>query len=274
MSGHRSQSDLFSNEFRLYFNDYPLVLQAAAEIRHATGEQAEDAIALEDYLRERMAAATSPYTQRRYRQVPLYLQAVINGSSNQPEPDNYNALVSAALDLDEVLFLTLNYDTILDSRLAQYAPIQDMGWYVQTDPRWALVKLHGSVNWGWRIPLLERHATLSGNSIESVNTIVGDFVLEGFPEFDADAIELRLQDGLPARLSDGEHIFYPALALPLGPSDELVCPSDHVRRAREMLDGMDGIDLLVIGYSGLDQEVLRVVSESGNELRSAARRER
>ena len=34
-----------------------------------------------------------------------------------------------------------------------------------------------------------------------------------------------------------------------------------------MLDGMDGIDLLVIGYSGLDQEVLRVVSESGNELR-------
>ena len=62
--------DLFSNEFRLYFNDYPLVLQAAAEIRHATGEQAEDAIALEDYLRERMAAATSPYTQRRYRDSP------------------------------------------------------------------------------------------------------------------------------------------------------------------------------------------------------------
>ena len=47
-----------------------------------------------------------------------------------------------------------------------------------------------------------------------------------------------------------------ALAVPLGPEDELVCPSAHVSRAEQMLEQMDGLNLLVIGYSGLDREVL------------------
>jgi hypothetical protein len=37
------------------------------------------------------------------------------------DPDNCNALINRALELDDVLFLTLNYDTLLDDRLFEYA---------------------------------------------------------------------------------------------------------------------------------------------------------
>ena len=81
-----------------------------------------------------MRDPTSPYTQRRYRQVPLYLQEILAGASRWTnEPDNYNALVNAALELDDSLFLTLNYDTLLDGRFAAYTPADRMDWYIDTD---------------------------------------------------------------------------------------------------------------------------------------------
>src|SRR3990172_7565631 len=43
------------------------------------------------------------------------------------------------------------------------------------------VKLHGSVNWGWRLDLLPEHRALSRNSIESVNTVIDDYARQGFP---------------------------------------------------------------------------------------------
>ena len=145
--------DLFADHYRETLGRYPLVRQTAADIRHATrGSEETDAIALEDFLRDQMAASLSPYTQRRYRQVPLYLQDVLDqASSYHTEPDNYNVLVNAALELDEALFRTLNYDTLLDTRFAEYWPLNDRDWYIKADSRWALVKLHGSVNWAWRL---------------------------------------------------------------------------------------------------------------------------
>jgi hypothetical protein len=262
--------DLFGDAYRLTLAEYPLVRQAAADIRRAMQESGENAIALEDFLRERMAASASPYTQRRYRQVPLYLQAVLSVASGfTAEPDNYNALVNAALELDEALFLTLNYDTLLDGRFAEYWPLNDRDWYVDQDSRWSLVKLHGSVNWGWRLELLKKHLSLSHGSIDTANEVIDDYVVAGFPQFNNDEIELRQGPLTNQRWDTSEKpaIYYPALAVPLGSADEIVCPSHHVDVAKQSLDRMDGINLLVIGYSGADEEVLRLFSESGNSIR-------
>jgi hypothetical protein len=54
----------------------------------------------------------------------------------------------------------------------------------------------------------------------------------------------------------------------LGSEDELVCPPNHVDFVRQRLKSIDGLNLLVIGYSGLDQEVLRLFRESNNTVRS------
>jgi hypothetical protein len=262
--------DLFAERYAVILDRYPLVRQAAGDIRNAMRQTGEDAIALEDFLRERMAASSSPYTQRRYRQVPLYLQEVLSSASRYTaEPDNYNVLVNAALETDEALFLTLNYDILLDGRFAEYHALNDLDGYVDAE-RWSLVKLHGSVNWGWPLELLEMHSSLSRGGLDTANQVIDDYAIAGFPQFDNDEIALRPQDDLASRrweTSEMAAIYYPALAVPLGSADELVCPSKHVDAARHSLDRMDGLNLLVIGYSGLDQEVLGLFKESGNSIR-------
>jgi hypothetical protein len=95
----------------------------------------------------------------------------------------------------------------------------------------------------------------------------------GMPQLDGD---LRLGDeilfNLPAlpleRMSHDNKCFYPALSVPLGPEDEFNCPPTHVDFARERLRHGDGLNILSVGYSGLDSRVLKLLKESGNSLRS------
>ena len=93
--------------------------------------------------------------RRQYWAIPLYLQDLffeigqwtLTGGYAQ-QPDSYDRLISATLTLDEVTFVTLNYDTILDRRLFHYLPgeLESMDSYL-SGSNWALIKLHGSVNW-------------------------------------------------------------------------------------------------------------------------------
>jgi hypothetical protein len=46
-----------------------------------------------------------------------------------------------------------------------------------------------------------------------------------------------------------------------GAEDELVCPTEHVEFLKAKLRDADGVHLLVIGYSGYDREVIRVLKE-------------
>lgn len=263
--------DLFSTRYDATLARYPLALQAAADIRQATQGDQETAVPLERFLRERMRDSGNPYTQRRYRQVPMYLQDVMFGASHSTSnPANYNALLNAALELDSVLFLTLNYDTLLDDCLAAYTPREDLDWYTKTDERWALIKLHGSVDWAYPLPLDEgvQHAQTTGWA----NKFLDDF--PEMPPLDSDRIVYRHAANIEAmRLSGGSgtgeanYLYYPALAVPLGEEDELVCRADHLDEARRCLRDADGLNVLVIGYSGIDREVLRLLRESENKLR-------
>jgi hypothetical protein len=140
-------ADLFSERYAHTLRNYPLAEAAAADIRVVVSS---GALVVERFLRERLRESADPYARRRYLQIPLYLHELLAEVSQHyaPDPDNFDRLINAALALESVLFITLNYDTILDSRLAlQTGPITSMDGYVQKEQRWALVKLHGSVNW-------------------------------------------------------------------------------------------------------------------------------
>jgi hypothetical protein len=209
--------------------------------------------------------------------VPLYLQHLFFHISSwddrvrgyTPNPDNYNRLISAALDLDEAVFVTLNYDTLLDRRLFAYGPLTAMESYFEAGKNWSLIKLHGSVDWGYLVSSDWERRDSDPYLAETFARIGDDLTLH-------EEVMLRLQPSVAGTRNEGGggpsdgRLYYPALSAPLGPGDEIVCPPDHVEFLRGRLRAFDGLNVLVIGYSGLDQEVLKLLSESKNWLRSLA----
>ena len=119
-------------------------------------------------------------------------------------------MISEVLRLPETVFVTLNYDTILDERLHLHSPIDDLDGYIaRRTPQWSLIKLHGSVNWGRQIltPGFRLHEP--GPTLEVQDQIVW----KGPPSHDLAAL----------RSGEVADAFYPALSVPVGQEDELVC---------------------------------------------------
>jgi hypothetical protein len=99
----------FTDILRLYPDAQTLAPDLRAAIRGGS-------IGLETYLRDHVLHSSSDYDKRRYSSIPLYLQHVLfEVSENFTEhPVNYDRLINAALrSANEVLFITLNYDTHL-----------------------------------------------------------------------------------------------------------------------------------------------------------------
>lgn len=246
-------TELFSPAHMDILGQYPAAQAAGAEIRKA----GEGAVAIEQFIRERYRDSSHQPDRRKFMAIPCYLQDLLHHVSTRytTQPDNYDLLVTTLTRLPEVVFITLNYDTLLDDRLhATVAPIDSLDAYVDPDRHWSLVKLHGSVNWG-------REMRTKENQLYDPNPDVGiddEIVWRG--GFGATLHELRGGPTGP--------FFYPALAVPVGEEDELVCPPAHARFLRDKLTAIDGAHLLVIGYSGYDQEVLRVFQDCGTPVRS------
>lgn len=252
-------------QFAEVLHDYPLAEAAAADIRPVI---ASNAVAIEQFLRERLRDSNDPYARRRFRQVPLYLQDLLlragrtNGSGYTRHPDNYDALINAALALDEVVFISLNYDTLLDQRLFAYSPLHSLDAYIAAERNWSLVKLHGSVNWGR--PLAKQ----TDASISVSTEILNRYFDEAADDEIGSDIVLRDHDNLNHIRYEERVLYYPALSVPLGSADELVCPPAHVRHLRQKLRDLPALNLLVIGYSGLDKEVLRLIRDAGQPPRT------
>jgi hypothetical protein len=259
-------ADLFSQRYSPVLSHYPRAEAAAADIRVIVKS---GALVIERFLREQLRESEDEYARRRYRQIPLYLQEllVVVSRNYAPHPDNIDRLVNAALALQSVVFVTLNYDTILDLRLVhQTGSISSMDDYIRDGEKWALIKLHGSVDWARSVTHPDLVQAQIDNRLIAAFDELGDELDERLdPE-----IHLRSIQDMQTFRYDGSipSLYFPALSVPLGSEDELVCDPSHVEFLRQRLRDADGLNLLVIGYSGADQEVLRLLRESENSLRS------
>src|ERR1044072_4331159 len=248
---------------------YPLAEQAAADIRPAL---AEGTLEIERLLREELRDSGYAHKRRQYWAVPLYLQDLFfqigrwdSGIGYAEHPDIYDRLLNATLAVDEVTYVTLNYDNLFDRRLFAYAPLESMVSYLGDGQNWALIKLHGSVDWGRRI----LHQQPAVDDLYLANTFAA--FGEKIP-FDS-TIELRKKVDIQSMRAERDGygrttLFYPALSAPLGPQDDLVCPDPHLQYLRDRTGDPDPLDVLVIGYSGLDQSVLDAVAWGGRRMNS------
>ncbi|MGN6869475.1 MAG: hypothetical protein ACTHMY_13845 [Solirubrobacteraceae bacterium] len=249
------------------------------------------AVALEAYLRDHLRDSQHAFRRRQYWAIPLYLQHLLfavstwryetNGEGGLgPEPtgyvahpDNYDRLINAVLEVDEVTFVSLNYDTLLDQRLGPHGPLTTLDAYLSPGQNWALIKPHGSVDWGRRVVIEpDRPVATQDPFLASWFAALGDA-----PELD-DEITLRRLPTIGAcrgiESADwntpriGASVYYPALAAPLGADDELACPPKHVEYLKNVTGHWDPLGVLAIGYSGLDRGVLDLLSWGGRSIRS------
>ena len=207
---------------------------------------------------------------RQFPEIALYLQdffAKISEYTDQPV--NYDrlahALFTAEPKFEQIAFVTLNYETLLDRvLLPSYFGVSqaDIDSYV-TD-RALLVKLHGSVNWmrhfEHRAPrrkhfdpqdYLELIRSLETRGLRAAlgnHFTVQNPGLQRFSELRAEA-EHRIMD-----------VGYPAISVPLGTYDPyFACPQRHVEALIEFLPSCRNV--LTVGMSARDGDLIKLLRE-------------
>src|SRR5437870_2145219 len=150
--------DLFARRptFDVILNKYPGARARADEIRTAVIKRGTG---LEDLLR-RMAVSSSLSLRRTIWEVPLYLQELLGEISLnwvRAGSTKFETLIATIMEssFNEILILTVNYDRFVEQAVSSlmqktFTTLSDYIWSCD-GKEWALVKLHGSVDWGRRL---------------------------------------------------------------------------------------------------------------------------
>lgn len=246
--------DLFDEGvYRDQLRAYDLAHQAG---RFITQERKLDnALGLEQALH---SLRTSEFDHHRQMAlaVPPYLQELLHAVSAQhySEAFRYDRLIERLLRIDFVCFITLNYDVLLDRRLNALHPLTTLDDYISRDKNWWLIKPHGSVNWFHPASQYFNPAAPPKHLFWEEH------------EYACELPTARLAD-IRNSQSGPETDRYPAIAMPEGPDDRLVMPNKHTEYLSQLLRAARQVDLLVIGYSGLDTKVLELLRSTNPAVR-------
>lgn len=218
-------------------------------------------VSIENSLRH-YAEHSNPIIRRYFKQVPGYLRDLLFLASYQytSVPSSYIQLVTELLAErpHHLLFIVLNYDTLLESALNRF----DNGFqfntitaYVDGSRPAKVVKLHGSINWFKSLG----PAPPSGNNQEAwVNQVADYDIFQTVHENEiliADVVNTCDYTGVQKPRS----LYYPIITAPLAGKDisKTVCPQSHIKVAGEFLK--DCQKFLIIGTSGLDEDLLSLI---------------
>jgi hypothetical protein len=238
---------LFESRFTKILRKYQKVAAIQPSIQDRIDVNNEN---LEAVLK-RLAAAPQLPIRRQFQEVPLYLQELIGEVGmhfTSGMGTRYDTLVSLIeqSSFDSALYITVNYDRLLDTALArlydqQFNSTDD---YCPSDRRWALFKLHGSVDWGKRV--------LNGRIRDGywVDLDAG----ESDPKL---ASEITVLGNHQQRQKDSIEFYYPALSVPIGGKEDFGCPPAHVDELKRRLQKCSHV--LVIGFSCLDTHVVNLL---------------
>ena len=211
---------------------------------------------LEKKLRE-YADSNSPIVSVHFDHIPAYLRDLLHRVSRNYSnvPSNFVRLIMNILTPNplDVLFLTLNYDNLLEQALTLFdrgCLFNKITQYIATDRETKVVKLHGSINWfkefpsdshGWESSLMKYDAL---QKVPENQIIIRD---------DINVLADHLQDS---------KYLYPIITAPLAGKNILdaVCPDTHLEFARSFISQCK--KYLIIGTSGLDEDLLTLLNDS------------
>jgi len=240
-----------SKAFNEFLNQHP----EAADIFNAIRMEMSEETSFEVALRRRWES-DNQHIRLKMRFVPRALQQFFwrVSISYTDQPANYVSLVSGTVGRGiTTAFVTLNYDTILDKVLSRFRswPHEEsltLGSYISL-PDWLLVKLHGSVDWGYRL---------------NVKGYLTDADLATQEFRDRDRAEIQVLDGAQEPRI-GPYAALPALALPIEGKYGFVCPPHHEEALVDYLQGCP--NFLFVGFSARDQDLLDLLSDNVSSVR-------
>jgi hypothetical protein len=205
-----------------------------------------------------IANHTNSEMRTRFNFVPPYIRDVIHrsGTDYVESPSTYIRLVTKLLwDYDlQVLFLTLNYDDLLEKALEKLDSsfsFNRMGDYIHTNRQALVVKLHGSVDW------FVKMSGGTGPDVEHWDSQVRAID----PREVVRRKETQVVHGVSSVRSAAEFL-YPVLTAPLVAkgADAYSCPPSHIDLAEEFLK--DCKKFLIIGTSGRDEDVHQLLNRT------------
>ncbi len=199
-----------------------------------------------------LANHPDPRNQRHFRDIPPYLRDVLMTSTQHyaGEPSNYINLARYLTQdqTHEILFVLLNYDSLLEAGLEKWDPalkIDTMDQYVESSRQARVVKIHGSIDWGIPIPF-----EFGSRLRTALNTF--DPLTAGTA-----TVLNKKYDATVSWHENGQRL-YPRLTAPLK-RKAFVCPESHTSAFRDFVASCH--KFLVIGTSGLDEDLLRELAE-------------
>jgi hypothetical protein len=217
---------------------------------------------IEQTLEEiREEAQSHPYLRRQLVGVQHYLRAVIQraqSNANQLLPDGVTNHIELVHEIEKwrgkqdgkVCFVTFNYDTLLEDACTgvindfHINNIEDY-W---ADPRYKIVKLHGSTDWTEMVPAKSPRSGWSTPGLDDVDTIW---------ELPRDGSFIQLHG------NQTQNTFaFPAIAIPTVTKTDrdFFCPENHLTILREQIATVT--HLLVVGWRGAEDHFHKVWRES------------
>jgi hypothetical protein len=150
---------------------------------------------------------------------------------------------------ERVCFVTFNYDTMLEQAIEQVLgwSFTDFSQYVSFE-NYVLVKLHGSIDWGWELDAKPNNP----------NEVI------------ASAADLKVTDRYrrvarhPMVFDDGS-VGFPALSIPVEKKDQFACPREHVEALATAIPEVKKI--ITIGWRATELGFLKILKARIGGLR-------
>ena len=196
--------------------------------------------------------------RQQFKQVPPYLRDLLAAASYRytHSPGTYLQLIYALLS-DEphhVLFLVLNYDTLLEQALALFPGIkfENVESYVREDQQAKVVKIHGSINW----------FKLIGTNDRSWHDLVASQDVLQMPEEGSIYVRDEFRNVPLVDVYIDQNLAYPILTAPLAGKEAkaMVCPTAHIKAAEGFL--RECRKFLIVGSSGRDEDLLALLDDA------------
>lgn len=240
-------ADLFSTKsFDMVLRNYPAAQALMSSVRTEVRSGQPFERAIKSHVQN-----PNPYVQRQVREVPIALHQFFYRVSHNytTEAINYSDVLNRTIGNGiETAFITLNYDTLLERSLQKIVgeSFRTRDSYVGSKD-WLLVKLHGSIDWGYPwasspIPALEAVRQLEP------------------PDRKGELIEI----GLSGDLHRENTLYYPAMALPVEGKYGFVCPPDHIARLKGFITDCQAY--LFIGCSGSDEDMFEFIGGNPGQV--------